>query len=284
MTRTISKSDFNFEGLEAEKIELIKEVNNINCKITDVSKANAGKVELQDKLAEKKAEYYARLGEAKGDMQEELFNLKAEYRNKMEESKSNASKPLLEAKKKLKNLEYEFSDLSFDIDDKTKKVNKLTADRDIKTIGINKLLGKLDALREEYLDISNKTFVFDDTLGKCPACGREYDNIEEIKNSALENFNKRRDSLLKENIDKGTRLKNELETLDKEIEEINNKEVDLDDQVNLISLTTDENKNVVEIIYQLDSYHSYSYNVVEHLIIKVDYSDYGKVKELEIPG
>lgn len=65
---------------------------------------------------------------------------------------------------------------------------------------------------------------------------------------------------------------------------IDNKEVDLDDQVNLISLTTDENKNVVEIIYQLDSYHSYSYNVVEHLTIKVDYSDYGKVKELEIPG
>ena len=65
---------------------------------------------------------------------------------------------------------------------------------------------------------------------------------------------------------------------------MDNKEVDLDDQVNLISLTTDENKNVVEIIYQLDSYHSYSYNVVEHLTIKVDYSDYGKVKELEIPS
>lgn len=65
---------------------------------------------------------------------------------------------------------------------------------------------------------------------------------------------------------------------------IDNKEVDLDDQVNLINLTMDENKNVVEIIYQLDSYHSYNYNVVETLTIKVDYSDYGKVKELEIPG
>lgn len=65
---------------------------------------------------------------------------------------------------------------------------------------------------------------------------------------------------------------------------IDNKEVDLDDQVNLINLTTDENKNVIEIIYQLDSYHSYNYNVVETLTIKVDYSDYGKVKELEIPG
>ena len=65
---------------------------------------------------------------------------------------------------------------------------------------------------------------------------------------------------------------------------MDNKEVDLDDQVNLISLTTDENKNVVEIIYQLDSYHSYSYNLLEHHNIKVDYSDYGKVKELEIPG
>lgn len=65
---------------------------------------------------------------------------------------------------------------------------------------------------------------------------------------------------------------------------MDNKEVDLDDQVNLINLTTDENKNVIEIIYQLDSYHSYSYNVVEHLTIKIDYSDYGKVKELEIPG
>ncbi len=64
---------------------------------------------------------------------------------------------------------------------------------------------------------------------------------------------------------------------------IDNKEVDLDDQVNLINLTTDENRKVVEIIYQLDSYHSYSYNVVETLTIKVNYSDYGKVKELEIP-
>ena len=65
---------------------------------------------------------------------------------------------------------------------------------------------------------------------------------------------------------------------------IDNKEVDLDDQVNLINLTTDENKNVIEIIYQLNNYHSYSYNVVETLTIKIDYSDYGKVKELEIPG
>lgn len=65
---------------------------------------------------------------------------------------------------------------------------------------------------------------------------------------------------------------------------MDNKEVDLDDQVNLISLTTDENKNIVEIIYQLDSYHSYNYNVVENLTIKIDYSAYGKVKELEIPG
>lgn len=65
---------------------------------------------------------------------------------------------------------------------------------------------------------------------------------------------------------------------------IDNRKVDLDDQVNLINLTIDENKNVIEIIYQLDSYHSYSYNVVETLTIKINYSDYGKVKELEIPA
>ena len=250
-----SKSDLDFKGLEAEKAVLIKETNDIDLKISDVSKANEGKIELQDKLAEKKAEYYAKLGEAKGDIQEELFNLKAEYRNKMEESKSNASKPILEAKKNLKKLEYELSDLSLEIENTTKKANKLSADRDVKTISINKLLIKLDSLRGEYNTISDKKFIFDDTLSKCPACGREYDNIEEIKNSALENFNKRKDSLLKENIDKGTRLKNELETLDKEIEEINNKEVVLVDDIDKMNASYNELKDKINELKSIIENH-----------------------------
>ena len=248
-----SKSNLDFEGLEAEKEQLIKESNEIDLKIADVSKANEGKIILQDKLAEKKAEYYARLGEAKGDMQEELFNLKAEYRNKMEELKNNASKPLLEAKKSLKKFEYELSDLSCEIEDKIKKVNKLNSDRDIKTVNINKLQIKLDDLREEYNSISNKDFVFNDTLCKCPECGREYDNIEEIKNNALENFNKRKELLLKENIDKGIRLKKDLETIDKEVEEINNKEIALVDNINLMNLSYDELKDKInELKYTIE--------------------------------
>ena len=60
--------------------------------------------------------------------------------------------------------------------------------------------------------------------------------------------------------------------------------VDLDDAVNLIDLTTSGDKEIIEITYHLDNYHSYTYSMIEKLTIKIDYSDYGKVKELEIPG
>ena len=65
---------------------------------------------------------------------------------------------------------------------------------------------------------------------------------------------------------------------------INEKETDLDDQVNLVNLVINVDKDVIGISYQLDSYHTYIRNVPETLTIKIDYSDYGKVKELEIPS
>lgn len=65
---------------------------------------------------------------------------------------------------------------------------------------------------------------------------------------------------------------------------IDEKETDLDDQVNLVNLVINEDKDVIGISYQLDSYHTYIRNVPETLTIKIDYSDYGKVKELEIPS
>ncbi len=68
------------------------------------------------------------------------------------------------------------------------------------------------------------------------------------------------------------------------IELLDNKQVDLDDAVNLIDLTTSGDKEIIEITYHLDNYHSYTYSMIEKLTIKIDYSDYGKVKELEIPG
>ncbi|MBD9098134.1 hypothetical protein EGP98_00800 [bacterium] len=65
---------------------------------------------------------------------------------------------------------------------------------------------------------------------------------------------------------------------------IDEKETDLDDQVNLVNLVINEDKDVIGISYQLDSYHTYIRNIPETLTIKIDYSDYGKVKELEIPS
>lgn len=109
-----------------------------------------------------------------------------------------------------------------------------------------------------------------------------YASLNEIKN--IKNIIKAAHLKAKTTYEKGNTVYQYEITSNSLLELLDNKQVDLDDKVNLIDLTVNGDKEIVEITYHLDSYHSYTYNVVETLTIKIDYSDYGKVKELEIPG
>ena len=64
---------------------------------------------------------------------------------------------------------------------------------------------------------------------------------------------------------------------------IDSKEIDISDPVNKIQVEVNSLEEIVNISLDLTSYHQYLWSNEETLHISINYRDYGKVKELEIP-
>ena len=60
-------------------------------------------------------------------------------------------------------------------------------------------------------------------------------------------------------------------------------EVDLDDPVNSIELKKNENGEVVQIKYNLDSYAKYKGLAINEFRLNLDYSNFGDIKEFKGP-
>ena len=60
-------------------------------------------------------------------------------------------------------------------------------------------------------------------------------------------------------------------------------EVDLDDPVNSIELKKNENGEVVQIKYNLDSYAKYKGLAINEFRLNLDYSNFGDIKEFKEP-
>lgn len=167
--------ELNFDGLENKIKAKVIEIEKIDEQITDKSKANDKKLELQS----------------------ELFKLKQEKEDIIFKAKSDVRKPL--------------NDIVSNILDKSNEINKVkmhinSCKNDVESINKNiestKLLitqreEEISNLKSKFLEEKSKCFEFDEfefdySLTYCHSCGREYDpdKIEEIKASALEKYNK----------------------------------------------------------------------------------------------
>ena len=64
---------------------------------------------------------------------------------------------------------------------------------------------------------------------------------------------------------------------------LNGTNIDIDDIPNSITLETNEDDEVIKIIYNLSSYSSYINKVPSNSTITITYSDFGEIEPLEIP-
>ena len=64
---------------------------------------------------------------------------------------------------------------------------------------------------------------------------------------------------------------------------INNTNIDVDMPINTISLETNKDNEVIKIVYDLSSYTTYINNIPTTTTITINYSNFGKIKNIKIP-
>ena len=188
------------ETLEFQKRNINAAIGSIDEQIADSSKANEGKLNLQDKLYElKKKESELQLAaiKEKGKPVEEII------------SKINAKQDTLQV------LEQTINNNTFKI-----KGNLNLMDHFIQEIKIKE--DRQKALREEWTKLNSEIFEFDDTKTICPCCARAYeaDKIEEIKSNALDVFNKNKNNTLSDIQSKGKSLSVEINGFKEKLPEL----------------------------------------------------------------
>lgn len=223
----------DFGELELKKAHIQSEINTIDEQIADASKANDGKLKLQD----------------------ELYKAKEELSAKINEALINANKPLEEASSKFNEANHNYMNNSNEImmKESTKKNKENQLSRLNKELEDTKA-ERIDLLNK-YHSIDDRVFEFDTDAAKCPTCGREYDldKIEEIKTNAENHFKHTKESSLESVKKLGLSIANkikslegEISSLEKEIDELGdeifelkNKDLDLKKQVELLQVERD---------------------------------------------
>ena len=158
----------DFSELEKEKIEIQKKIDTLDSQLTDLSKANEGKLKLQ----------------------EQLFELKGKLGTLRNEASKNANKPLEEIQAKINNVKSEIQELNFKIRTAKNKRDRFS-DTNLETEKeIQKLSAKREEMLEEYHKVEDEQFAFDEKETVCKCCGRPFDmdKIQEIKEEAKIKF------------------------------------------------------------------------------------------------
>lgn len=207
----------DFTELEKEKITLQNKINVIDEQITDLSKANEGKLLLQ----------------------EELYATKDKLNVLRNEALKNANKPLNEVQEKINNVKAELQELNFKI-----RITERNRDNFYNTnLEQEKIIVRLKEEKQKLLDkyhFENKQdFIFDESETSCKCCGREYDleKIEEIKADHEKIFNSNKKGKLLLITNDGTKYKNNIEKAEKllvkdkeEVERLTNEVIELEKQ------------------------------------------------------
>lgn len=204
------------ESLESKKKNIHEEIEKIDLQLQDSSKANEAKLKLQ----------------------EEIFNLK----NKKTELISQASnkKAVKEVEDKIFDMKHSVKINSMNKESVECKIKKIHVEIEETTKEISLSLAEQEKLREEWFKTNDEQFIFDETQGVCPCCGRAYEEgkIQEIKESAQERFSitkeKKLEDINKKGVDFGARIVakkdslNHYEVIERELRN------ELDDLVNKI--------------------------------------------------
>jgi len=207
----------DFSELEKQKVTLQNEINVIDSQIADSSKANEGKLVLQ----------------------EELFSLKDKLGTLRNDALKNDNKPLEEVQEKINKIKSEIQEINFKIrttENKRDRFSDANLEQE-KVIGNIKI--KKQNLLNEFHKVNDEIFNFDEKETVCNCCGRAYDmeKIEEIKEAASVKFEESK----KHNIDSiksgGLTLKDKIEKAklvlakDKEeVEQLTNEVIELEKQ------------------------------------------------------
>lgn len=176
------------ESLESKKKNIHEEIEKIDLQLQDSSKANEAKLKLQ----------------------EEIFNLK----NKKTELISQASnrKAVKEVEDKIFDIKHSVKINSMNKESVECKIKKIHVEIEETTKEISLSLAEQEKLREEWFKTNDEQFIFDETQGVCPCCGRAYEEgkIQEIKESAQERFSitkeKKLEDINKKGMDFGARI------------------------------------------------------------------------------
>ena len=158
----------NTDELSKEKSNIISLINEIDEKMSDCSKVNEEKLKLQNELYKAKRD------------KEELNHKLLKEANK---DRDNISFTIDDLTKKLNNNEYEIKQLNRKIEDSEYELKR-------NTMNIESLEEEKEKLKQEFKTVKqeeyiSEEFVLDENSTKCPTCGREYDNVEEIKDNLL---------------------------------------------------------------------------------------------------
>lgn len=158
----------DFTELEKEKTKLQTEIDTIDLQLTDLSKANEGKLKLQ----------------------EQFYNLRTQLATLRGEAAKNANKPLEELQAKINNVKSELQEINFKIKTAENKRDRLSRSNLEQEKEIERLTKKREELLKEYHKVEDEPFNFDEKETVCKCCGRpfEMDKIEEIKENARIKF------------------------------------------------------------------------------------------------
>lgn len=184
---------------QAEKDLEIKEseLKNIQSRINDSSVNNKA-------LLDKKSDIQHEIYDIKNKISEIEFELETQAKNatKVDTSKVDA------LKQKLSNQQFEFNSCNA-------RLKRIEQDIDSSNVRIDNLTTQMDNKRKEWHDLNAKTLTFNENDFHCPACKREFEEID-VEAKKLEmttNFNASKQSSLSYIQQQGASLKKEHEQI-----------------------------------------------------------------------
>ncbi len=240
-----TKTNDNFEELENKLIKIKDQIKVLDEKLAgtnNISEEIDEKYKIISDLKEKKSEILSEFEEKK--------RLKTrEYEDRIHESNS------------------KISVIEFEIDNSQSSIERFKTDKMNDVLKKDQIEFKLNTTRKEYLEVYNKKF--DGSLN-CPTCGKEFDpeKKEEIikhfnldKSKKIENLSKEGEALNKELSDiedRKQRIDQEIITLEKTIEKLNNSQ--------------EENKKNIDLCKRMIDGVSQ---------VKINPADESKIKDIE---
>ncbi|AGK97374.1 AAA family ATPase [Clostridium pasteurianum] len=198
-----SIKEIDFDALEFRKRVAIGEMKNADEQLLDTSKVN------DSLLAEK----------------DELYSLK----DKMKDIEYNAKIEAENPRKLLKESIYNIHDKKLKID---REIKLTDISIDAKKKAVEDFQNEMNKLRTGYKNVAAEEFEFPEDQTICPLCKRPFDeeHIEETRKTLEENFNINKAEKLKKINQQGKSMKDKVEVLNTDVQELNEKSMILSAQ------------------------------------------------------